>query len=656
MSSKTKLKLGDEEISWEFVYKRNKVERLKNEKFPYKVIDELPEFIEKGYEEIPEDDIVRLYWHGIVHDKPKVGKFMIRLKVPCGIVTPSQLQGVGKISEQYGDNYSELTTRMGIQLHEVELKHLPEVVEAVQETGLTNKGAEGDTVRNITGCPLTGLNPHETFNVRPVIEEAHDFFSGNPDYSDLPRKLKFTLTGCPLQCSGPEFHGIALLAVRKDGEKGFAVRTGGGLSSTPRIARDLNMFVPYDEALDVLQGLTDIWNETLRYRVSRPKSRIKFMVDDHGPQKIRNVLEERLDREFEDIEAPDPVSGDLSHLGLKPQKQDGLYSLGYSVPQGWVKGHQLRHIGDLMEDIGGHARFTRDQNFILVDIPEEEVQRVKDEVADIGFSFDEDNKIYGHSVACTSHDYCNYSVAKTKKKAHEILQELEERFGDEIEEGLTIKMDGCPHACAQHWMGNLGLQGTTARTEDGEKIDAYDVTLRGGLGNEVNIGKTLMRRIPTDEITDVVCRLVKVWLGTKRHRENNGTDLSPSDASDDDIYSFQDFCNDHTDEQLRAMALGEDIEEVHRYGKVKLRLNGSLVQYAGGINEHEFKESQVPSVEKLIKKVARRYKSLGKQIPLDNGDWSDHVDLRINDTDIRELDGLETPVEDGDEVLATQKH
>ncbi len=641
----TKLQLGDEEISWEFVYKRNKVERLKNEKDPYKVIEELPEFVKKGYEEIPEDDIVRLYWHGIVHDKPKVGKFMVRLKVPCGIVTPDQLRGVGKISEEYGDNYSELTTRMGIQLHEVKLKHLEDVVDAVQDTGLTNKGAEGDTVRNITGCPLTGLSPHETFNVRPTIEKVHDFFSGNPDYSDLPRKLKFTITSCPHQCSGPEFHGIALLGVIKDGREGFAVRTGGGLSSTPRIARDLNMFVPKDEAIDVLQGLTDLWNETLRYRKSRSKSRIKFMVDDHGPQKIRKVLEERLGREYEDLQAPEPTAGDLSHLGLQPQKQDGLYALGYSVPQGWVMGDQLRALGDVIDEVDGHARFTRDQNFILVDIPEEKVQWVKDEVADIGFDLDEDNKIYGHSVACTSHDYCNYSVAKTKKKAHEILQELEERFGDAIEDGITIKMDGCPHACAQHWMGNLGLQGTTARTEDGDKIDAYDVTLRGGLGDNVNIGKTLMRRIPTEEITDVVCRLIKVWLGTRSHKENGS----------DEIYSFQDFCNEHTDDQLRAMALGEDIKEVHRYGKVKFQLNGSLVQYAGGINEHEFKESQVPNVEKVIKKVARRYKSLGKQIPLDNGGWDKHVDLRLNDTDIRDLDGLDTPVEDGDTLVATKK-
>ncbi len=649
MSSR-KVKLGDEDISWELIYKRNKVERLKNEKDPLDVIDELPEFIDRGYENIPEDDIVRLYWWGIVHDKPKVGNFMVRLKVPCGIVTPDQLRGVGKIAEQYGDNYSELTTRMGIQLHKVELKHLPDVVEAIQETGLTNKGAEGDTVRNITGCPLTGVDPREPFNVRPVIDEVHDFFSGNPDYSDLPRKLKFTILSCPLQCSGPEFHGIALLGVLKDGREGFAVRTGGGLSSTPRISRDLRIFVPKEGALDVLRGLTDIWNEALTYRLSRPKSRIKFMVDDHGPEKIREVLEERLGRTFEDLEAPEPVAGDQSHLGLIPQKQDGLYALGYSVPQGWVMGDQLQDLGDVLDEVGGHARFTRDQNFILVDIPGDQIEWVKEQVRRIGFSFEDDNKLFGHSVACTSHKYCNYSVAKTKEKAHEILQELDEKFGDRLEEGVTFKVDGCPHACGQHWMANLGLQGTTARTEDGEKIDAYDVTLGGGLGSEVNVGKTVLRRIPTDQINDAVSRLVKVWLGKRDHKEGNGTSGA---AEDGNVYSFKDFCEDHDDSWLRSVALGEHIDEVHRYGKVKLILRDRLERYAGGIREHEFKEAQVKNVNSLVKKVTRRYRSLGEKVSLENGDWTEEVRLLLNDRDVRELDGLDTSVEDGDELVVS---
>jgi ferredoxin-nitrite reductase len=648
MSNSTqKIKLGDEETSWEFIYKRNKVERMKREKDPLKITEELPEFIANGYESIPEDDIVRLYWHGIVHDKPKVGTFMIRLKVPCGIVTADQLRGVGRIAEKYGDNYSELTTRMGIQLHKVKLKHLPDAVEEIQNTGLSNKGAEGDTVRNITGCPLAGIDPHEPFDVRPVIEEAHNYFSGNPDYSDLPRKLKFTISGCPLQCNGPEFHGIALLAVKKAGQNGFAVRSGGGLTSTTRIARDLGIFVPEEQALEVLKGLTDIWNEELKYRTSRSKSRIKFMLDDHGPEKVRHVLEKRLGQTFEDLKAPEPVHGDQSHLGLLPQKQEGLYALGYSIPQGWVMGDQLQELADTLDEVGGEARFTRFQNFILVNIPAERVEWIKKQVAEIGFSLDDDSKLFGHSMACTSHKYCNYSVAKTKEKADEIERKLVRRFGDDIADGLSIKMDGCPHACAQHWMADIGLQGTITRTEDGEKIEAYQLSVGGGTGSEASIGNILLRKVPTHETTDTIARLVEAWLEERLIYEEKDED---SGSLANAPYNFHRFCQQHTDQELKAIALDEEVGEIEAQ-HVTLHLTGSLTAYAGGIEQHRVRSVQARNVQRLLKSITRRFNRLKEEILLDEDEFYEQVNLLVNEKDSRELDGLETELEAGDEVF-----
>lgn len=636
----TKIRLGDEP-SWELVYKRNKVERLKREKFPLDIVDELPDFIDMGYEDIPEEDIVRLYWYGIAHDKPKIGTFMVRLKVPCGIVTPAQLRGVGIISEQYGDNYSELTTRMGIQLHKVRLEHLPDVLQAIKDTGLTTNGAEGDTVRNITGCPLTGINPHEAFNVRPLIDQAHEFFTGDREYSDLPRKFKLTITACPHQCSGVDFHGVALLGVIHEGRRGFTVRVGGGLSSTPRIARDLRIFVPESEALDVIRAIIDAWKEDLRYRISRPKSRIKFMVDDYGPEGVRAMVEERVGHQFEELEAPAPMSGDLAHLGVHPQKQDGLYYIGYSVPQGWVMGDQLQRLADVVEEVDGHARFTRQQNFLLADIPEDRLDWVQTQVDEIGFST-ERNRIYGHSVACTSHKYCNYSVTETKGKAQEILEELDRRFGAEIADGLTLYVDGCPHACAHHWVGNIGLQGTTGRSDSGERIEAYDITLRGGLGTEAAIGKPLLRRVPSAEATQAVVRLVDAWLDERQAR-SNGT---PAD------FGFRDFCDELTDGELRAIALDAEVEEVARKDRVTLRLSGPLLEFTGGIDQYEVRAVRGRTVRKLLHSVIRRYKALGTQILSEDGELVGHVNLYVNEDDIRGLEGLDTPLEAGDEVLA----
>lgn len=636
----TRIRLGDE-VSWDLVYRRNKVERLKREKFPLGIVDELPELIDMGYEDIPEEDIVRLYWYGIAHDKPKVGTFMVRLKVPCGIVTLAQLRGVGLISEQYGDNYSELTTRMGIQLHKVRLEHLPDVLQAIKDTGLTTTGAEGDTVRNITGCPMTGINPQEAFDVRPVIDEAHDFFCGHREYSDLPRKLKFTITACPHQCSGPEFHGVALLGVIHEGQRGFAVRVGGGLSSTPRISRDLRIFVPEEEALDVLRAIADAWREDLRYRLSRPKSRIKFMVDDYGPDGIRKMVEERLGRQFEELVAPDPVPGDLAHLGVHPQKQEGLYYIGYSVPQGWVTGDQLQRLAGVLEEVNGEARFTRQQNFLLANIPQDRLEWVKTQVAQIGFSTKR-NRIFGHSVACTSHKYCNYSVTETKGKAQEILEALDQRFGSEIEEGLSLYVDGCPHACAQHWVGNIGLQGTTGRSDSGERIEAYDITLRGGLGTEAAIGKPLLRRVPSDEATAAVVRLVGAWLDERRTR-CSGTPAG---------YSFQNFCDEHGDRELRAIALDAEVEEVRHNDRVTLRLMGPLLRFTGGIDRYEVRAVRARTVKALVQGVTRRYRALEPQLLDERGEIVEHINLFLNEDDIQGLDGLDTPVEAGDEVVA----
>jgi sulfite reductase beta subunit-like hemoprotein len=188
----------------DLVLRRNSIERLKEDKFPLDIVDELPQLIALGYEAVPEEDIVRLNWWGLTHDKPKLGTFMVRIKVAGGQLTPDQPRGVGRISQEWGEDYGELTTRQGLQLHHVRLDELPDVLAAIKDTGLTTVGGEGDTVRNITSCPVSGIQPDEPFDVRQVIAEVADFFWGNPDYSNLPRKHKYGISACPGQCDAPE--------------------------------------------------------------------------------------------------------------------------------------------------------------------------------------------------------------------------------------------------------------------------------------------------------------------------------------------------------------------------------------------------------------------------------------------------------------------
>ncbi len=627
------------EPTWELILKRNSIERHKREKFPLDIINEIPDMIARGYEAVPEEDIVFLSWWGLMHDKPKVGTFMVRIKVPGGRILPHQLVALGNISQRRGKNYGELTTRQGIQLHWVRLEELPEVLGQIEQAGLTTAGGEGDTVRNVTSCPVAGVSPDQLFDVSPLVAQVARFFSGNREYSDLPRKHKYTISACPAQCNAPEIHDVALVGMLKEDRPGFAVRVGGGLSATPRLSRDMGVFVPAEPAdgvIEVLRAITDVWQHDLRYRVSRVKARIKFMVDDYGADGMRALVEERLGYGLEDGEAPRP-DREADHLGQHRQVQDGLSYLGVPVPMGWVRGDQLVALGELLGSFGGEARFTRSQNFIVTNIPDGQVDRLVGQLQGIGFE-PRRSKLYARSVACTDHQFCNYSVAETKGKLKDILPELEHRFGAGAVEELRVHMDGCPHACAHHWVADIGLQGTTATDPlTGKRSQAYNLRLRGRLGADAAIGIPLLRRIPEDQITEVVCRLVGAWLEEK--------------AAHPDGRSFADFLAGRDDDQLRTICAGEQGSTVGEdeapAKKPLVRIPGMLLPATGGA---DLLEVDARTVGGILAELARRFPALAEQILGPEGDVVASINLFVGEDDVQALGGLEAPVAPGQEL------
>jgi sulfite reductase beta subunit-like hemoprotein len=519
---------------WELVYKRNPVERLKRDKSPLGILDELPALIAAGYESVPEEDLVRLKWWGLYHDKPKVGTFMLRIKLPGGRVSAQGLRAIGEISNEFGRGEGELSTRQNVQLHWLELEALPEVFDRLHAAGLTSAGGCGDAVRNITGCPVAGLSHDELFDAQPVVDEAAAFFYGNPDYSNLPRKHKITIAACADRCNAPEINCIALVGAVHEGVEGFGVLVGGGLSSVPRIARDLGVFVPKKDAIEVLRALLDAWQEDLRYRVSRVKARMKFMVDDYGPEGVREEVERRLGHTLERFELPPP--GPLSdHVGVRPQQQKGLSYLGVPVHVGLVTGDRLIAVADLADELGGDVRLTRQQNVVLTNVPDTRVDETVARLAEIGFPL-EVNHLRAASIACTGEPHCNFSVTETKPRLDRLVRRLEERFGEDVS-GLRLHLDGCPHACAQHWVGDLGFQGTTLRDDAGRRRQAYDVFLRGGLGPNAAIARPVFRRVPTEELDETVERLVGGWLAARADAEG-----------------FRAFCDRTGDEELGILA------------------------------------------------------------------------------------------------------
>ena len=620
---------------WEQVYRRNFLERLKRDRPPVEVRAELPDLIARGYEAVPEEDMVRLHWWGIAHDKPKIGTFMVRVKVPGGVLSASQVRGLGRIARAHGRDGVELTTRQGVQLHWVPMSDLPTVVADVEAIGLSTSGAEGDTVRNVTACPVAGLSGHDVFDVSDVVREVASFFDSHPGYANLPRKHKYTISACPAQCNAPEISDVALVAVLRQGRRGFALRVGGGMANTPRISRDVGVFIPVEETVEVLRAVTDAWQNDLRYRMSRARARIKFMMDDLGPEAFRARVEQQLGRPLESGVAPEPV-GEADHLGVHPQRDGGRVYIGVPVPSGRVSGVALEQLADLVEGIGGDLRLTRQQNFVLSNVPGGRADEVRARLADLGLPVDRSRAV-GRSVACTSNRFCNYSVAETKDKLDGILTRLEGGHGADRLGDLAIHLDGCPHACAQHWVGEIGLQGTTTHDPDtGERVEAYDLSVGGGLGRRTAIGRRLVRRVPTGEIENVLDRLVTAWLAER--------DISP------DRLSFGDYCDTRDDEELVAIAVGEQVSTVgpdqHQDLRVLVRVPGPLQRFVDGADELSVDGTTVGGV---LAEVARRHPEFGSTV-VPSGEVAGAFLITVGDQDIRGLQGLDTKVTPDDAI------
>jgi sulfite reductase beta subunit-like hemoprotein len=515
--------------TWDAVYERNSVERIKRDKPPLDIRNELPALIAAGYESMAEEDIVRLQWWGLYHDKPKIGTFMLRVKIPSGILSTAELRAIGEVSNRYGRGDAELTTRQCIQLHWLELASLPDVFADLEAAGITSAGGCGDTVRNITGCPVTGIAADELFDSTPVIDAATAEFYGNPAWANLPRKHKYSIASCPDGCNAPEINCVSLVGVVHAGRDGYGVLVGGGLSSVPRIARDLGVFVPKEHANEILGAVTTVWSEDLKYRMSRVKARLKFMVDDIGAAGMLERVEAKLGRTLERLTLPPGDPRPSNHIGVHEQK-DGLHYIGVPVQLGLSSGDQLIAVADLVESFGGDIRLTRQQNLIVTGVLD--VDATLAALSELGLPL-ETNEVWANSIACTGEPHCNFSVGETKERLRDLVQHLETTFGDAVAP-LRLNLDGCPHACAQHWLGDLGFQATTGKDDDGNRISAYDIFVRGG---RERIGTSLFRRVPSTELDVAVEGIVRGWLEGREDHE-----------------SFTEFQRRLTDEELGVLA------------------------------------------------------------------------------------------------------
>ena len=411
--------------------------------------------------------------------------------------------------------------RQNIQLHWLTTESLPEVVDALDAIGLSPKGACGDVVRNVTGCPLAGVAHDEIFDASPIALEIAHLLTANSDFYNLPRKFKISVSGCRTWCNYPEINDIALTGVEHNGQVGFSVRVGGGLSNEPQLAVRLDAFVLPEQAVPVVRAITEIFRDQQVLRESRDRARLKYLFMREGwtPQDFLNELQSRV--AFKLLpgvpeEVPDETLRD--HAGIHRQRQPGFSYVGASVLRGRLSGEQLEAAADLADKYGsGALRATVSQNLLFIDVPNQKAPELIRELGAIGSSR-EGSPFWRGAVACTGTEFCKLAITETKGFTRWLVDELEERV-PQFDQQLRLHVTGCPNGCGQHWIADIGIEGKKIKHE-GKLTDAYYFCLGGAVGQNAGIARPVGYRTPASLVPEAIARLLRGYMTTREPDEN----------------------------------------------------------------------------------------------------------------------------------------
>jgi sulfite reductase (ferredoxin) len=546
--------------------KAQKVERLKREKNPWAALEEIKEFARLGRDSVlPEWASTYFKWWGIYTQGDGAGAtggtggegkatqfFMLRIALPNGLLRSDQLRAISSLSERYGRSVADITVRQNIQLHWLTIESIPEVMETLGAVGLSPKGACGDVVRNVTGCPLAGVAADEIYDASALSVEVAHLLTGNSDYYNLPRKFKVAITGCPVWCSYPEINDIGLTAVERftNGKKeiGFSLRVGGGLSADPHLAVRLDAFVRPEQVVRTVQAITEIFRDQDSLRQSRERARLKHLFTQHGwtADSFLAELNSRLGFPLEPA-ARETKPSDVyrDHSGIQPQRQPGLYSVGAAVLRGRVTAVQLRAAANLADRFAnGHLRTTNMQNLIVVNVPKANAHALADGLNAAGLVVNA-SPFWRGAIACTGSEFCKLAITETKSFTRWLVEELEVRVPG-FDQQLKLHVAGCPNSCGQHWIADIGLEGKKIKLGD-KLVDAYYFCLGGAVGEHQNIARLSGYRCIAPEVPAAIERLLSTYIAQRHDSEN-----------------LRAYFSRHSDAELRGQLAGEEIVAVGR--------------------------------------------------------------------------------------------
>jgi ferredoxin-nitrite reductase len=488
----------------------NKIEEYKKEKDGLDVLQDVPRYAAEGWQAISDGDKERLKWTGVFFRRQTPGHFMMRVRIPNGITTSTQLRAIGEISREFGKGFADITTRQQIQLRWFTIEDVQQIWERLRSVGLITLQTGMDNIRNVIGCPVAGLTPNELFDASPVVKEFTEVFVGNREYTNLPRKFNVAITACKEACTHAEAQDIALTPATKningDEINGFNVAVGGKMGSGGfRIASPLNLFVTPEEAPAVCSHIVLIFRD-YGARELRTKARLAFLVENWGVAKFRSELERRVDRPLASAGKDQRAPKHTDHVGVFRQKQAGLNFVGLAVPVGRMTSEQMFQVAELAENYGnGQLRLTVGQNLIVPNVPDNKLGELTQEPVLQELRYDPSEVMRG-LVSCTGMDYCHFALIETKGWALKTAHALEAKLGKT--QPLRMHWSGCPAGCGNHATADIGLLGKNIKV-NGEIVEAVDVFAGGAAGCEANFPVKIMEDVPCEALPDVVAGLAR---------------------------------------------------------------------------------------------------------------------------------------------------
>ena len=485
-------------------------------------------------------DIFRHKFFGLFYVAPAQNAFMCRLRIPNGILASHQLRGLAVLAERWGGGFADVTTRANLQIREIKPQGIVEILEGVQELGLTSRGAGADNIRNITGSPTAGIDPQELIDTRPLARELHHYILNHRELYGLPRKFNIAFDGGGSVSVLEDTNDIGFAAVTVP--PGAAVPAGvyfrmllGGITGHGDFARDTGILLKPEECLAAAVAVVRVFIAE-GDRTDRKRARLKYVLDAWGFEKFVAAVEKERGAAFArlPIEAcvlPKPIAKH-GHIGAHKQRQNGLCYVGVALPVGRLSAERMRGLAEVAERFGsGTIRLTVWQNLILSDIPAEKLAAAEAAIERLGLAMSA-SSIRAGLVACTGNTGCKFSATDTKGQATILADYLERRIT--LDQPVNIHLTGCPHSCAQHFVGDIGLLGVKVGDD---MVEGYTIVVGGGAGQERRVGREVFAQVPMEEVPRRVEAILRGYLSHRRSAE-----------------SFLDFAARHSVEELRALA------------------------------------------------------------------------------------------------------